>query len=304
MDTRRAPSLMGSEQLCANSVSSAYRLVDPPIGSTVSWQVSQPTYITGASSGTGTVVNLTANSRARGSMQLIFTINNGTDNSIANCTQTLTLTKTIQVGVPIANFNVPTCYSPGSYVVLQSTSQSTIGASYRWEFPVCPNPNNSPQYPDPTCWNNPSGNMSSIRPYVGTGRQSGSVSLFVTNACGTGSINKPVTYCSSDPGGPGGPGTPGPGPGGPAIPSTVKGNPKAVATPSVVEDHLRLSTYPLMEGNVDEVTISDLPGRVIERRKDASLPTDLDTEGLPSGMYYITIRHEGYNTSARILVQR
>ena len=105
--------------------------------------------------------------------------------------------------------DMPDCFVPGSNEHLHATS---IGASsFSWNFPYCGvtyDPTGNDPFPQ-ECWYNYTGNGSaSGAVFVHVGVNGGSVSVFASNGCGTSSINRPITFCDSEPGGPGSTGGP------------------------------------------------------------------------------------------------
>ena len=217
-------------------------------------------------------------------VELTFTIANGTPN-VAGCPDDLTVVKTISVGKPIPNFTLPSCVNKAQYVALASTSFSGGSPTYQWTFP--------------SGWNNPSGNQARVRPYVGSSASSGSVSLFVTNACGTRSINRRVNYCPPPTGG-------GPGPCcGQPIPFTAPGGTKTWASPSFAVNFVNINTIPSQNNQVGDVTISDALGRVVAHYKAETLPLSVDLASYPNGMYFTTVTVAGDEaTATRFNVQR
>ena len=189
LDGLTVPSITGSGFLCDGN-QNTYVLNDPLPNHTVTWSVSPASLFGSPTSGIGTSADLwPASHYSKGSATLTFTLEN------PDC-GTLEFSKQFWVGTPlITGIQTPECFDPGENYVLTAIAEG--GNDFLWSFPDCPN--GDPIIPDPECWYNYTGNAQQI--YVYTGQQGGSISVWVTNPCGTSSINVPIgDFCDDTPG--------------------------------------------------------------------------------------------------------
>lgn len=182
------PSVVGSEVVCTTP--KIYPLQNPLPGFGVTWSVT-PAHLFGSTT-TGNGVNATlwaANSNSQGPATLTYTLTNAT------C-ETQTFTRDLWVGKPIIQaIQTPDCFASGSNYFVKVVAQGAT--SFNWTFPNCPNGTPSGD-PDPACWFNYTGNgPSSI--FVYAGQQSGYISVWANNECGTSSMAKAIDFCGGGP---------------------------------------------------------------------------------------------------------
>lgn len=285
-DSHYGAFVSGEEVVCSND---QYLLENFPIGSSLSWAVTPSSLFTGSTTGTGSLATLSAaNLNFSGSAVLTFTIINGACSS-------RTVSKNLWVGKPqIPSISGPSCFEPGLNYYLTANSQGAD--SYSWNFPTCP------YFPfDPElCWENYSGNSKTA--CVHAGEQDGTISVFVSNRCGTRSVNMAIDLCNQGGGGGGG------------VQQRRRVELGNVA--SLVND---IAIYPnplsyengktlFVQGGDKTlvgalVKIYDSSGRMILQEKNFQLPISIDLQTLDSGVYMISVYSSDINSVRKIIVK-
>jgi lysyl endopeptidase len=179
------PSIAGSNVVCTTA--KTYTLQNPLPGYAVTWSVAPTNLFGSPTSGNGVNASLwAANSFSQGAATITYTVAN------ANCGEQ-TFTRNIWVGKPlIQTIKTPECFSPGSNYSIQVIAQGAT--NFNWTFPNCPNGTPTGD-PDPACWFNYTGNGPNASIYVYAGQQSGSISVWASNECGTSSRAKEIVFC-------------------------------------------------------------------------------------------------------------
>jgi hypothetical protein len=188
------PKIIGDDVICVSS--KTYTLLNPVPGYTVTWSVTPSSLFGSSSTGTGvTAILYAASFNAQGAATLTYTLTSPTCG-------TQTYTKSLWMGKPsIGQINTPSCFTIGSNVHLNVPISGAT--EIEWTFPGCPN-GTPVGDPDPECWFNYTGDgFKSIFVYVG--EQSGYISVWASNECGSTSVNRAIVLCEGGPGGPGGP---------------------------------------------------------------------------------------------------
>ena len=291
------PVVEGSDFLCTSA--KTYSLLNPIPGYAVSWEAVPSSLLGSPTSGAGTEAILwAAGQNSTGSVTLTFTLTS------ADCGDQV-FTKTVWVGKPAAPVIIsPECFVPGTDVTIMAQTQGATSIS--WSFPDCPY---GPPIgdPDPKCWFNYTGNYQQIFIYVG--QQSGSISVWASNECGTSSTNLPIVFCEGVPGPPPGDGT--------IIRSTSNDPPndrteqggegaiqKVKVYPNPANNALTVELdqnfYPLSESK--DVQLLDINGRPVSRKTTTANTLRIGLESIPSGIYYLKIRYSKGTAFQKVVV--
>ncbi len=290
LDDLELPSITGEQEICHGDIHT-YELLNPIPGHIVTWTVSPPEMFSGDVSGNGTLANLSIrNTYVKGEATVTFF----SQSPIIGCSPAA-LRFNIDVGKPvIENVLTPDCFNES----LNSTIFATVSGenSLTWRFPKCPLPNDSPD-PDPDCWFNYTGNLPTIRVHVGP--QSGEISLFASNDCGTSSINIPIEFCEDKPG-------PSPGGGLVIIKNLRENNEEAEKIiksvfPNPANKDLNVNFSNKAEGNLQ--IICSL-GKVRLYKSISSKNTRLDVSELETGKYYLKFSSKEETIVKSFVVQR
>lgn len=243
-----------------------------------SWSVSPTNIFTSNTSGTGTCATLEVDEDYNGNgwATLSFT---GNFPVYGSCTSMGIITKKIWIGLPEQpSLNLPACFNKRTNI---SISVEGDGATtYNWGFPGCPFVT-PPNDPHPDCWFNYDGNTSDDQINIYVGQQSGSISVWATNACGTTSVNVPIIFCDPQEEGPG-----------PHIRSSFK-------TTIKNENEVDFDLYPNPASNfvivrsneieLRSIEIISPSGQVVSSMVPIESETLLNTENLSTGLYFVRV---------------
>ncbi|MFT5984243.1 MAG: lysyl endopeptidase [Ulvibacter sp.] len=243
-----------------------------------SWSVSPTDMFTSSTSGTGTCATLEVDEDYMGNgwATLSFT---GNFPVYGTCTSSGTITKKIWIGLPEQpSLNLPACFNKRTNI---SISVEGDGATtYTWEFPSCPFVM-PPNDPHPDCWFNYDGNTSDDQINIYVGQQTGSISVWATNACGTTSVNVPINFCDPQEEGPG-----------PHIRNSHKSIIKKVSEvefdlyPNPASDFVIVRSSGI---ELKSIEILSSSGQIISNIIPTGNETVLKTEWLQTGLYFIKV---------------
>ena len=286
-NTILVPGISGDGVVCLTP--ETYTLDNPLPGYSVTWSVSPANLFGSPTAGNGVnAVLWAANSDAQGSATLIYTLTSQDCGSQQ-------ITKSIWVGKPIVTgIEGPECYTIASNVSITALAQGAT--EFTWSFPTCPN--GTPKGdPDPACWFNYTGNSQQIFIYVG--QQSGSISVWASNECGTSSINVPVNFCE---------GSPGPGPiirsassdedAADLLPGKVVAYPNPANEILIIE--LSREFYPAAEPK--DIELFDIAGSRLYRKAISGNSLQIDSSNFPPGVFYLKVHYRDDFTFRKIII--
>lgn len=289
-NTVLVPGISGDGEVCMTP--ETYTLDNSLPGYSVTWSVSPTNLFGSPTAGNGVnAVLWAANSDAQGSATLIYTLTSQDCGSQQ-------ITKSIWVGRPlITGIAGPECYTIASNVSITALAQGAT--EFTWSFPTCPNGTPTGD-PDPACWFNYTGNAQQIFIYVG--QQSGSISVWASNECGTSSINVPVNFCE----GPSGPG--------PIIRSVSSDGGdedaagllpgKVVAYPNPANEILIIELsrefYPAAEPK--DIELFDIAGSRLYRKTISGNSLKIDSSNFPPGIIYLKVHSQDDFAFEKIII--
>ena len=285
-DPIAVPSITGDPVLCTSN--KTYTLNNPLPGYGIVWTATPASLFGSATSGVGAnAVLRAASSSSQGAATLTYTLNNATFGP-------QTFTQTIWVGKPLlTGIRTPQCFTKGSNTSVMA--RATGATSYMWSFPGCPS---GPPVGDPTpgCWFNYSGGLRNISVHVG--QQSGSISVWASNECGSSSINKPIVFCDNDDPGPGG---------GPIIRSITADDNEyngISVLPNPASDLLTVALDQdyFLDEEPKELQLFDMNGKVVYRITTVENQHQIRVSDFPASIYFLKVGYQGAFAFKKIIV--
>lgn len=292
LDGLAMPHVEGADFLCYNN-SRTFTLNNPLPNYTVNWEVTPTSLFGSSTSGNGTSTDLwPASFYSKGAATITFTLEN------PDC-GTLTFSKQFWVGKPlVTGIETPECFDPGENYVLTVISEG--GDDFLWSFPTCPN--GDPTVPDPECWYNYTGNSQQINVY--TGQQGGHISVWVTNPCGTSSINVPIgEFCDDTPGS--------------DLIFRQSQEERAEESSEIDDGKSKVHVYPnpanhtlnaelnqefYIQEEEKELQLIDVSGKPFYRNTIKGNKVRINLLDVPSGVYYLKVQHLGNVSFEKVVI--
>lgn len=280
-----ATQLTGDANACTGQPSAHWVSPAPQSCANVVWNVS-PSAAVLVSSGTGTKANLSASPAYNGYATITFTIETPCGNKSYN--------RSFFVGTPILyDIELPDCFN--RYTTIPISVKADGAYRYTWGLPGCDvpiNPNNEPGWYDPQCWYNLSGSPTqSNQVVIYVGNNSGYISVWAENQCGSVSRAEEVRWCN--------PQVYGEGPHYPKIgglnnrsTAAESGTAPFKLYPNPSSDYMTLEFNPahFKTSETKTVQIINEMGQVISLEKTEGPTYRKDIQSIPNGHYFVNIK--------------
>lgn len=277
--------ISGDATACTGQTSAHWISPTPQSCANVTWNV-VPSSAVLVSSGTGTKANLSASSAYNGYATITFTIQTPCGSK--------SYTRNFFVGTPILyDIELPECFN--RYTTIPISVKADGAYRYTWGLPGCDvpiNPNNEPGWYDPQCWYNLSGSPTqSNQVVIYVGNNSGYISVWAENQCGSVSRAEEVRWCN--------PQVYGPGPHYPKI-GGVKNRSETAENgeapfklyPNPSSDYMTLEFNPVhfKASETKTIQIINEMGQVVSLEKTEGPTYRKDIQSIPNGHYFVNIK--------------